>query len=96
MEPKKLTLGTELPSPDVLEEHARIEILKLTIEKYIPDFAESIAAVSKEADSILVLQQDAFAAAYDDDEYMLLGMAIKYAGLHSVEMRIVGASGETF
>jgi hypothetical protein len=29
---------------------------------------------------LVLLHQDAFAADYQEDEYMLLGMAIKYAG----------------
>ena len=36
-------------------------------------------ACAADADTVL-LHQDAFAAAYQEDEYSLLGMAIKYAG----------------
>jgi hypothetical protein len=45
---------------------------------------------------ILILHQDAFAAGYDDDEYLLLGMAIKYAGLHGVQVQLIGTNHETF
>jgi hypothetical protein len=31
-----------------------------------------------------------FAADYQEDEYMLLGMAIKYAGLRGKEVRVIG------
>ena len=34
--------------------------------------------------------QDAFAADYQEDEYTLLGMAIKYAGLHGKEVQVIG------
>jgi hypothetical protein len=37
-----------------------------------------------------VLHQDAFAAGYHKDEYILLGLAIKYAGLHNVAVTIIG------
>ena len=32
---------------------------------------------------------------YQDDEYKLLGMAIKFAGLYGREVRIIGKNGET-
>ena len=34
----------------------------------------------------MLLHQDAFAAGYQKDGYMLLGMAIKYAGLRGKEV----------
>jgi len=46
--------------------------------------------------STMVLHQDAFAASYHDDEYTLLGMAIKYAGLHGVVVTVIGRNHETF
>jgi hypothetical protein len=43
------------------------------------------------ADSINIDEdhQDAFAADYQEDEYALLGMAIKYAGLRGKEVRVI-------
>lgn len=38
----------------------------------------------------MLLRQDAFAADYQEDEYTLLGMAIKYAGLRGKEVRVIG------
>lgn len=39
----------------------------------------------------MLLHHDDFAAAdYQEDEYRLLGMAIKYAGLHGKEVRVIG------
>ena len=39
--------------------------------------------------------QDAFAADYQEDEYKLLGMAIKYAGLRGKEVRVIGKNRNT-
>jgi hypothetical protein len=45
---------------------------------------------------VVLLHQDAFAADYQEDEYALLGMAVKYAGLRGKEVRvIVGSRGST-
>jgi len=44
----------------------------------------------------MVLHQDAFAAGLDDDEYTLLGMAVKYAGLYGVAISVIGTNHETF
>ena len=44
----------------------------------------------------MLLHQDAFAAGYHDDEYTLLGMAIKYAGLYGVMVTVGGKNHETF
>src|SRR5579864_1058058 len=57
-----------------------------TIRKKLPDFARMCA---DDAEHVL-LHQDAFAAVYQEDEYMLLGMAIKYAGLRGKEVRVIG------
>lgn len=58
----------------------------------IPNFIE--ACESQEAGHILI-HQDAYAAGYQPSEYMLLGMAIKYAGLHGKEIHIHGVNRET-
>ena len=52
------------------------------IRNLLPDFAKACAA---DADMV-VLRQDAFAAAYQEDEYALLGMAVKYAGMCGKEV----------
>ena len=57
-----------------------------TIRKTLPEFAKACA---DETDLVL-LHQDAFAADYQEDEYTLLGMAIKYAGLRGKEVRVIG------
>ncbi len=96
----RLVPGVDQPSPTPREEAERAETLQATIEHYLPDFVKGVqnaAASSGKAKSpILVLHQDAFAAGYHKDEYLLLGMAIKYAGLHGVEVAIHGKNHETF
>lgn len=95
---KRLTMGTDSPTPD--EEKERIAVLRATVETYLPNFAREVATTSAQAkdykDSTMVFHQDAFAAGYHDDEYTLLGMAVKYAGLHGVVVTVVGTNQETF
>jgi hypothetical protein len=57
-----------------------------TIRAKLPDFARMCADDSE----LVMLHQDSFAADYQDDEYALLGMAIKYAGLRGKEVRVIG------
>ena len=56
------------------------------IRAKLPDFARMCADDSE----LVMLHQDSFAADYQDDEYALLGMAIKYAGLRGKEVRVIG------
>jgi hypothetical protein len=60
-------------------------------EKKLPDFARVCASDVE----TVILHQDAFAADYQDDAYNLLGMAIKYAGLHSKEVHVTGKNRST-
>jgi hypothetical protein len=57
-----------------------------TIRKKLPEFAKACAEDSE----LVLLHQDAFAADYQEDEYTLPGMAIKYAGLRGKEVRVIG------
>ena len=66
--------------------------LAAKIARVLPDFVKSCR---KKADAVII-HQDSFAADYQDDEYALLGMAIKFAGLHGREVRIIGTNRETF
>jgi hypothetical protein len=97
---KSLTMGVDCPATSPQEEKERIAVLRATVEKYLPAFAKSVALVAarpKDDDKDTVaLHQDAFAAGYDDDEYTLLGMAVKYAGLHGVVITVHGKNHETF
>jgi hypothetical protein len=57
-----------------------------TIRAKLPEFARMCADDTER----VLLHQDAFAADYQEDEYMLLGMAIKYAGLRGKEVQVIG------
>ena len=63
-----------------------------TIRKKLPDFARMCASDVE----TVILHQDAFAADYQEDEHMLLGMAIKYAGLRGKEVHVVGKNRSSF
>jgi hypothetical protein len=81
----RLKMGGDSPSPTPEQEKERIAILRATVEHYLPEFTEGVAEAARELKkegAVMVIHQDAFAAGYDDDEYTLLGLAIKYAGLH--------------
>jgi hypothetical protein len=62
-----------------------------TIRRKLPDFAKACADDTK----LVLLHQDSFAADYQEDEYALLGMAIKYAGLRGKEVRVSGKNRTT-
>ena len=95
---KELTMGADSSSPTPGEEKERIAVLRATVETYLPDFARGVrASQAKDAKgSVMVLHQDSFAAGYHEDEYTLLGMAVKYAGLNGVEVKVIGTNHETF
>jgi hypothetical protein len=57
-----------------------------TVRKTLPEFAKACA----DETGLVLLHQDAFAADYQEEEYTLLGMAIKYAGLRGKEVRVMG------
>jgi sulfite reductase beta subunit-like hemoprotein len=63
-----------------------------TIRQQLPDFARMCASDVE----TVILHQDAFAADYQEDEYMLLGMAIKYAGLRGKEVRVIARNRSSF
>ncbi len=68
------------------ERMQRESSLIATIRKNLPDFAKACADDAE----LVLLHQDAFAAHYQEDEYVLLSMAIKYAGLRGKEVRVIG------
>lgn len=72
--------------------------LQATVEHYLPQFVKAVKGAmtgkAKKHD-LVVLHQDAFAAEYHDDECLLLGLAIKYAGMVGVTIHVVGRNGET-
>lgn len=54
------------------------------VEKELPGFARAVKA----KEEIVIFHQDAFAADYQENEFLLLGMAIKYAGIYNREIMI--------
>lgn len=65
--------------------------LAAKIKDLLPDFVKACRA----NDDAVIIHQDSFAVDYQDDEYALLGMAIKFAGLYGKEIRIIGTNRET-
>ena len=80
-----------MPSITDKEVRERKAALAAEIRRLLPDFVESCL---KNQDMVII-HQDSFAADYQDDEYVLLGKAIKFAGLHGKELRIIGTNRET-
>ena len=76
-----------MPENDI---EKREKALRMAIERLLPDFVKSCR---EQIDEPLVIHQDAFAVEYN--EYELLGMAIKFAGLYGKEVRIIGKNRET-
>jgi hypothetical protein len=73
------------------ERMQRESSLIATIRTKLPEFAKSCADDTE----LVLLHQDAFAADYQDDEYLLLSMAIEYAGLRGKEVRVIGKNRST-
>ncbi|MDX6713289.1 MAG: hypothetical protein QOH96_4305 [Blastocatellia bacterium] len=65
--------------------------LTAEIRQLLPDFVESCL----KSEDMVIIHQDSFAADYQQDEFALLGKAIKFAGLHGKELRIIGTNRET-
>jgi hypothetical protein len=79
-------IGYSLSTMNSDEHMQRESSLIATVTKQLPDFARMCASDVE----TVILHQDAFAADYQEDEYALLGMAIKYAGLRGKEVRVIG------
>ncbi len=62
------------------------------IEKDLPEFVKMCRDPGAPA---VVIHQDAFAADYQEQEFKLLGMAIKFAGICGKEVRIIGTNRST-
>ena len=77
-----------LPEKELMEKEVA---LAAEVERLLPDFVNSC----RDKADVVIIHQDAFAADYQDDEYTLLGKAIKFAGLHGKEVRIIGKNRET-
>jgi len=74
------------------ERMQRESSLIANIRKQLPDFARMCASDVE----TVILHQDAFASDYQEDEYTLLGMAIKYARLRGKEVHVIGRNRSSF
>jgi hypothetical protein len=61
------------------------------IERLLPDFARSCRG----SEDVVIIHQDSFAADYQDEEYILFGKAMKFAGIYGKEVRVIGKNRET-
>jgi hypothetical protein len=77
-----------IPDEELMEKEAA---LAAEVERVLPDFVNSC----RDEAAVVIIHQDAFAADYQDHEYALLGKAIKFAGLHGKEVRIIGKNRDT-
>jgi hypothetical protein len=69
-------------------------LFKLMREK-CPDFIKAVTQVSvAEKKQSMIVHQDAFPS-FDADVLLLLGAAVKFAGVLGVELRFIGKNGET-
>jgi hypothetical protein len=78
----------KMPEEELVEKEAA---LAAEVEGLLPDFVNSC----RDKAAVVIIHQDAFAADYQDDEYALLGKAIKFAGLYGKEVHIIGKNRET-
>jgi hypothetical protein len=90
----KLVMGVDQPKSTKEQTQQRISDLRATVAYYLPDLVPAIEQIAAANDKsgktpFLLLHQDSFAAGYHMDEYTLLGMAIKYAGLRGVNIHII-------
>jgi hypothetical protein len=77
-----------IPEEELMEKEAA---LAAEVERLLPAFVNSCRGNA----DVVIIHQDGFAADYQDHEYALLGKAIKFAGLHGKEVRIIGKNRET-
>jgi enoyl-[acyl-carrier-protein] reductase (NADH) len=71
----------------------KIKQLDAFMAENLSDFKEMIDKNVNKLD--VVIHQDAFAANYQYDEYVLLGKAIKYAGSKGIAVTVMGVNRET-
>jgi len=60
-----------------------------------PSLSNFVSLVRSTNTEQIILHQDAFAADYQAEEFMLLGKAIKYAGLFGRSILVQGRNRET-
>jgi hypothetical protein len=88
---QRFKIGYSLSTMTDDDRMRRESSLIATIRTKLPEFAKACADDTE----LVLLHQDAFAADCQEDEYTLLGMAIKYAGLRGKEVRVIGKNRHT-
>ena len=78
-----------MPNMTLPELPRREANLIATIEAKLPEFAK---ACHERDIPTIILHQDAFAADYQVEEYRLLGMAIKFAGVYGRDVLVNGTN----
>ncbi len=82
-----MSTASEAVTPEEIEKRKRL--LAFRLGSTIPEMLQSVDLAAKKGCKIAI-RHDAFAYEYDDREYILLGMWIKYAaGLKGVDVMIV-------
>lgn len=74
-----------------IERQNREQKFRRDFEREFPEFVRGC----REDSEMTIIHQDAFAADYQETEFSNLGKAIKYAGLHGKQVRIIGRNAET-
>lgn len=69
------------------------ELIKI-VEAKVPSIRKNIKRCKK-IDARFLFHQDTFAADFQESEFLLLGMVIKYVGIYGIEIIIVGKNRET-
>lgn len=76
----------------------RIDTLKGLIEIYLPNLVEAVTkAVTNKASTLVLtpdLYEDEFTPQHHFHSYNLLGMAVKYVGLHGLQCQIADIKKE--
>lgn len=80
--------GIDSRTPSQKEKMGRIKSIVEAMRKLCPEFSKGCQKAADES-AILMTCQDSFAGDYQLDELTLLGMAIKFAGLHGLTVTIV-------
>src|ERR1043166_5285287 len=73
------------------ERQEREQDLRQRIEQGLPGFVKGCQS----GGDVVLMTQDAFAADYQDEEYALLGRAVKYAGLLQKEVHVIPSKSVT-
>lgn len=73
----------------------REEKLLAEVKEKLPEFYNMITLNTKDAETNIVLHQDTFGADYQEEEYTLLGKAIKSAGIYGKQVQVIGFNRKT-